>query len=133
MENQNNKFLKGIFFILLFFLTILCGMLLKVMADVFKPVVLAVLLSLVFYPLIRRLCLFIKLPWWLSTVIVYIAFFVAFFLRGAADGPSRGRFRLPRRGLPARRKLACFPKASAKVALFPLPAKYFGDYFCENM
>ena len=50
MENQNNKFLKGIFFILLFFLTILCGMLLKVMADVFKPVVLAVLLSLVFYP-----------------------------------------------------------------------------------
>ena len=80
MENQNNKFLKGIFFILLFFLTILCGMLFKVMADVFKPVVLAVLLSLVFYPLIRRLCLFIKLPWWLSTVIVYLAFFVAFFL-----------------------------------------------------
>ena len=67
------------------------------------------------------------------TLQIFRRFFSLFFLRGAADGPSRGRFRLPRRALPAWRKLACFPKASAKVALFPLPAKYFGDYFCENM
>ena len=63
------------------------------------------------------------------TLQIFQQLFFAFFLRGAADGPSRWRFRLPRRALPAWRKLACFPKASAKVALFILPAKYFGDYF----
>lgn len=80
MENQTNKFVKGIFFILLIFLTVLFGFLFRTMADFFQPVVLAVLLSLVFYPLIKRLCLFIKLPWWLSTLIVYAAFFLVILL-----------------------------------------------------
>ena len=79
-DNTDSKFLKGIFFILLIFVTVLSGFLFKTMADFFKPVVLAVLLSLVFYPLIKRLNVIIKLPWWLSTLIVYLAFFIAFFL-----------------------------------------------------
>lgn len=80
MDDSNSKFLRGIFFILLIFATVLSGFLLKSMADFFKPVVLSVLLALICYPLIKRINIVIKLPWWLSTTIVYVAFFIVFIL-----------------------------------------------------
>ncbi len=80
MPDNNNRFEKGIFFILLFFAAVLSCALLAVMDSFFKPVILSILLSCVFYPLIKRLNIFLKLPWWLSTLIIYLAFFIVLFL-----------------------------------------------------
>lgn len=80
MAGFENKFLKGIFFILLFFsFIVLCAML-KIMDSFFKPVILSVLLSFVFYPSIKRLNIVLKLPWWLSTTIVFIVLLVCVYL-----------------------------------------------------
>lgn len=80
MPENNNNFEKGIFFILLFFAVVLSCAFLAIMDSFFKPVILSILLSCVFYPLIKRLNVFFKLPWWLSTLIIYLAFFIVLFL-----------------------------------------------------
>lgn len=75
-----NKFTKGIFFLLLFFAIALLCAVLKVMDSFFKPVILSVLLSFVFYPSIKRLNIVLKFPWWLSTVVVFAIALIVVFL-----------------------------------------------------
>ncbi len=77
---EQNKFLRGIFFIMIFFAVVLFCFLLKIMDSFFKPVVLSVLLSFVFYPFIKTLNNKTKLPWWVSIFVVYIIFFIVLFL-----------------------------------------------------
>lgn len=80
MSGSENKFTKGIFFILLFFaIAFLCAIF-KVMDSFFKPVVLSVLLSFIFYPSIKRLNIVLKFPWWLSTIIVFAIALILVFL-----------------------------------------------------
>lgn len=80
MSDSNSKFIKGIFLVLFFFAFVFCCALLKIMESFFKPVILSLLLSFVFYPPIKRLKLRLKMPWWLSTGIVFLIFFIGFIL-----------------------------------------------------
>lgn len=80
MAGFENKFTKGIFFILLFFAFVLLCAVLKVMDSFFKPVILSVLLSFIFYPSIKRLNIVLKFPWWLSTIIVFAISLIIVFL-----------------------------------------------------
>lgn len=75
---ENNRFLKGIFYFLIFMSVILAGTMLKVLESFFKPVVLAVLLAAVFYPFVKRLNKQFKIPWILGILIVYAVFLVIF-------------------------------------------------------
>lgn len=76
---ENNRFLKGIFYFLIFMSVILAGTMLKVLESFFKPVVLSVLLASVFYPFIKKLNKRFKIPWLLGIIIVYAIFIVIFF------------------------------------------------------
>ncbi|MBQ0051472.1 MAG: AI-2E family transporter [Treponema sp.] len=78
--DTENKFVKGIFFLFMFFGIVLAGTLLKTMDTFFKPLILSILFAFTFYPLIRKIHKNSKLPWWLSIVLVYFVFFVLFFL-----------------------------------------------------
>ncbi len=80
MAGTENKFLKGIFFILLFFAIALFCTILKVMDSFFQPVIVSILLSFVFYPSIKRLNVVLKFPWWLSTIIVFAIALVIVYL-----------------------------------------------------
>lgn len=80
MSGTENKFTKGIFFLLLFFAIALLCAVLKVMDSFFKPVIVAVLLSFVFYPSIKRLNVVLKLPWWLSTIVIFAIALILVFL-----------------------------------------------------
>ena len=85
---ENNRFLKGIFYFLIFMSIILVGTLLKVLESFFKPVVLALLLAAVFYPFVKRLNEKFKIPWLLGIVIVYIVFIVIFSILGSIIASS---------------------------------------------
>ncbi|MGI5058611.1 AI-2E family transporter [Treponema pectinovorum] len=78
--DSNIKFIKGIFLLLFFFAFVLACVLFKVMDSFFKPVILSILLSFVFYPPIKKLKTKLKMPWWLSTTIIFLIFFIVFFL-----------------------------------------------------
>ena len=75
---ENNRFLKGIFYFLIFMSVVLAGTMLKMLESFFKPVVLAILLASVFYPFVRRLNRKFKIPWLMGIVIVYAIFLVIF-------------------------------------------------------
>lgn len=79
MENKE-KFVKGIFLLLMFVAVLFAGALLKVMESVFKPLVLSIMLSFVFYPFIKNLSTKYKMPWWLATTLVYLFSLVNVFL-----------------------------------------------------
>lgn len=74
-KNSNNR---GIFLLLLFLSAIAAGVILKWTATVVLPVVVSVLLSLVFYPIIKRLNEKLKFPWWLAILVVFVVFFAIF-------------------------------------------------------
>lgn len=79
MEENTNKGNKKIFYILLFFAVILSGFLLKTLSSVVLPVIFAVMLSFVLFPIIKKINNKLKVPWFLSTIIVFIIFFTIFF------------------------------------------------------
>lgn len=74
MEDKNYSRLS--FFVLLAFAFVLIGALCKIMASFILPVVVAVMLSFVFLPIIKKINAKIKLPWMLSTILVIILFIV---------------------------------------------------------
>ncbi|MBR1640507.1 MAG: AI-2E family transporter [Treponema sp.] len=65
---------RAIFFVLFFFACILTGFLCKTMSSFLLPVVVAVLLSFVFLPIIRKLNQKAKIPWTLSSILVVLLF-----------------------------------------------------------
>ncbi|MCR4822750.1 MAG: AI-2E family transporter [Treponema sp.] len=75
----DNRFTKGIFYILIFMGIVLAGTMLKLLESFFKPVVLSVLLAGVFYPFVKKLNAKYKIPWLLGILIVYLAFLIVFF------------------------------------------------------
>ena len=70
---------RGIFLLLLFLSAIAAGVILKLTAAVVIPVVVAILLSLVFYPVINKLHEKLHLPWWLAIAVVFVLFFGVVF------------------------------------------------------
>ncbi|MBQ7159061.1 MAG: AI-2E family transporter [Treponema sp.] len=78
MNNKGTNF-HGIFFLLLFLTAIAVGVILKLTASVVLPVVVSVLLSLVFYPVVKKLNEKLHFPWWLGILVVFVVFFGIIF------------------------------------------------------
>ena len=76
---DSNRFLKGIFYLLIFLSVVLAGTMLKVLESFLKPVTLAILLAAVFYPFIKKLNTRFKIPWGIGILIVYALFIIIFF------------------------------------------------------
>ena len=76
---ENHTFARGIFLLLLFLSAIAAGVILKLTAAVVLPVVVSVMLSLVFYPIIRKLNEKLHFPWWLAIAVVFVVFFLVIF------------------------------------------------------
>ncbi len=74
MSEKDTK-TRGIFFLLLFLCIIATGVILKLTASIVVPVAVAVLLSLVFYPVINKLHEKLHFPWWLAIAVVFVVFF----------------------------------------------------------
>ncbi|MCR4580179.1 MAG: AI-2E family transporter [Treponema sp.] len=73
-----NNYTKGSFYILLAFASVLAGTLCKIMSSFILPVVVALMLSFVFLPVIKKIHLKTKIPWTLSSILVILLFVVAF-------------------------------------------------------
>ena len=69
-----NGWQKASFFLLFFISVVLFGAVLMLMADVLKPIVLSVMLSFVFLPLIERLNKRLRVPW---GVAIALAIFIS--------------------------------------------------------
>ncbi len=76
---ENTQSNKKIFYILLFFMIILAGFILKSLSSVILPVIFAVMLAFVLFPIIKKINNKIKVPWIVSTLLVFLLFFIVFF------------------------------------------------------
>ncbi len=79
MPEKKDKYIKPIFFILLFLAIIASCVVLKTLDTVIKPVILSIFLAAAFLPLIKRLNIMCKIPWVLSISILYILLFAIVF------------------------------------------------------
>lgn len=71
---NKNQYSKGIYYILLMFAIVALGVFLKLSVSFTLPVTVAVLVSCVFYPVVKRMNQKIKMPWILGTLIMAILF-----------------------------------------------------------
>ena len=76
---MERDYTKPIFFILLFFAFILMGFLCKVLASVLIPVVIAILMALAFYPVVRNLEVKAKINWVIGTLIIVLLILFAIY------------------------------------------------------
>ncbi len=79
MEKNDNYWLKLICFILLFLGVVTGFTILKLLSSVLQPIVVAVLLAFLFFPLINKVHRKLKVPFFLGTIIIYTLFFGLFF------------------------------------------------------
>lgn len=76
---MERDYTKPIFYILLFFAFILTGFLCKVLSSVLLPVVIAILMALSFYPVIRNLEIKAKINWIAGSLLIVFIILVAIF------------------------------------------------------
>ena len=76
---HETNYQKPIFYILLFFAFILTGFLCKVLSSVLLPVVIAILMALSFYPVIRNLEIKAKINWIVGSLLIVFIILVAIF------------------------------------------------------
>ena len=70
-------------FILLFILTFIAvAAVLKLTSSFIAPITIAILLSFVFYPLIKKMNVSLRIPWTLSIVILMLIFVILFYVLG---------------------------------------------------
>lgn len=79
MKERNYE--KGIFYLQIGIAVILCGMILKIAASVVIPVVISIILSCAFLPLVKGINKKLKCPWVICVILVSLLFivFVAIF------------------------------------------------------
>ncbi len=83
---------KRIFYILVFFAVIVFGILLKLTVAVSRPVTVAVLLSCVFYPIVRRLRDKLHFPWALGIFTIMLFVIICLTLLSTIIGASLTAF-----------------------------------------
>ncbi|MCF0242367.1 MAG: AI-2E family transporter [Treponema sp.] len=69
---ENNNYSKQIFYILFFIGIVVLAFALKTLTSVLLPVIFAVVISLVFYPLVKKMNQKLHCPWTLASVLVTI-------------------------------------------------------------
>ncbi len=73
---HKSSYQKGIYYILLFFAIAAFGVFLKLSSSFTLPVTVSILLSCVFYPIVKRMNEKIKMPWVLGTLIMAVLILV---------------------------------------------------------
>ncbi len=98
MQKKDSYYLKGIFYFLFLLALLACVAVLKILGSVCLPIILSILLSFAFYPLIRKLNLKFRIPWFFGILIVYVIFFLLVFGAGnlVANGVASILQALPR-------------------------------------
>ncbi len=76
---DNKNYTRSIYYILICFLIILCFTLCKILSSVILPVVFCVIFSFVLMPVIKNISQKCKIPWVLSSIIIFILFVAALF------------------------------------------------------
>ena len=76
---DNKNYPRSIFYLLVCFLTILFFTLCKTLSSVILPVIFCVIFSFVLMPVIKNLSQKCKIPWVLSSLIIFILFVAALF------------------------------------------------------
>ena len=76
---SEKNYSRASFFILLLFACVLVGTLCKIMSSFFLPVIVAMMLSFVFLPIIKKINTKAKIPWTISSILVIVLFLFAFF------------------------------------------------------
>ncbi|MCR4632422.1 MAG: AI-2E family transporter [Treponema sp.] len=76
---SEKNYTRASFFVLLFFACVLAGALCKTMSSFILPVVVSLMLSFVFLPIIKKMNAKLKLPWTISSILVILLFLFAFF------------------------------------------------------
>lgn len=74
---MERDYTKPIFFVLLFFASILMGFLCKVLSSVLIPVAIAIFMALAFYPVVKNLESKAKIKWVFGTLIVVLLVLIA--------------------------------------------------------
>ena len=85
---NKNEHINGIYYILLMFAIVALGVFLKLSVSFTLPVTVAILISCVFYPVVRRLNQKIKIPWVLGTIITAFIFLIIISLLLTIIGTS---------------------------------------------
>ena len=85
---NNTEYQRPILYVLLFIGTIILGAVLKITASVFLPIVIAILLSFIFYPIVKKMNTKFKIPWVLGTILVILTIIVIIGLLSTIIGTS---------------------------------------------
>ena len=85
---HKNEYIKGIYYILLMFAIVALGVFFKLSVSFTLPVTVAILISCVFYPIVKRLNQKIKMPWVLGTIITALIFVIIISLLLTIIGTS---------------------------------------------
>ncbi len=85
---QKDKHTKGIYYILVMFAIVALGVFLKLSSSFTLPVTVAILVSCVFYPVVKKLNERIKIPWVLGTLITTLIFVIIISLLITIMGTS---------------------------------------------
>ena len=76
---SEKNYSRASFFILLLFACVLVGTLCKIMSSFFLLFIVAMMLSFVFLPIIKKINTKAKIPWTISSILVIVLFLFAFF------------------------------------------------------
>ncbi len=79
MDIKQKDYSRTIFYLLMFLCIIAGATILKIISSVVIPVVVSLLLSFVFLPVIKTLNYKFKVPWWLGIVVMFAFFFALTF------------------------------------------------------
>lgn len=118
---NKDQYTKNIFFLFLFCSVVLLGVLLKVTAAFAIPVIVAVLFSCVFYPIVKRLNEKLKFPWVLGTLIMVLIVVIIIIILSTIIGTSLTTF------------LNQYPKYESKfLTIYKLFADTFNIQFYDD-
>ena len=85
---NNTEYQRPILYVLLFIGTIILGAVLKITASVFLPIVIAILLSFIFTPIVKKMNTKFKIPWVLGTILIILIIIVIIALLSTIIGTS---------------------------------------------
>lgn len=118
---NKDLYTKNIFYLLTFCSIVLLGVIMKLLASVMIPVVIAVLLSCVFYPIVKRLNEKLKMPWVLGSLIMVLAIVILIMILSTIIGTSLTTF------------LGQYPKYESKfLSLYKMYADTFNFQFYDD-
>ena len=116
-----DQYSKNILYLLLFCSVVIMGFLMKVTASFMLPVVISVLLSCVFYPIVKRLNEKLKFPWVLGSIVMVLIVVVIIMVLSTIIGTSLTTF------------LSQYPKYESKfLYLYKMCADAFEFQFYDD-